>query len=204
MISELDAANNALKCPRCHNTDLRRSSRRRLLDKVLSPLNLYPYRCWEITCQHRFYVKESEQIQKHISIPTTHASRRPVRTMSDPKPELLTLHWHENGTNFSKSLSPNDESGQPTSIRLGRDPRQSDLVFNDKTVSGLHAEIYFTPRNNKFYLRNLSQTNRTVVDGNQVFNTSVLTSGVLICLGLLEITAEIESEIEPTILLCSE
>jgi ribosomal protein L37AE/L43A len=41
-----------LQCPRCKNTTVRRSHRRNLLERLLSMMTLYPYRCED--CGHRF------------------------------------------------------------------------------------------------------------------------------------------------------
>jgi hypothetical protein len=43
------------KCPECGTHKVRRSNRYGMLDRVLSVVNVYPYRCCECPSQKRFY-----------------------------------------------------------------------------------------------------------------------------------------------------
>jgi hypothetical protein len=42
----------AMKCPKCHESNIRRSHRR-LMDYLLQTIGMIPYRC--NVCEHRFY-----------------------------------------------------------------------------------------------------------------------------------------------------
>jgi predicted RNA-binding Zn-ribbon protein involved in translation (DUF1610 family) len=42
-------------CPACGSNEVLRSSRRGLVDRVLSTINLYPYRCRQYDCEKRFF-----------------------------------------------------------------------------------------------------------------------------------------------------
>ncbi|NCJ08105.1 FHA domain-containing protein [Synechococcales cyanobacterium C] len=79
-------------------------------------------------------------------------------------PELL-LQWTEAGQVKTFSIRDQQPSRHPGTVRLGRDPDQCDLVFGDRSVSGLHAEIYYQPQDQQFYLRNLRPTNPPAIDG---------------------------------------
>jgi hypothetical protein len=46
-------------CPSCNSTDVRRSHRVTLFEKVLSVLSLWPFRC--MACNHRFWKKNGNQ-----------------------------------------------------------------------------------------------------------------------------------------------
>jgi hypothetical protein len=93
----------------------------------------------------------------------------------------LTLEWFVVNQGVSQTLSSQDNTKVPGSIRIGRDNARCDVVLKhpdpsiEKTVSGLHAEIFFEPRMNCFCIRNLTrdrqppvQPNPIVVDGQKL------------------------------------
>ena len=77
----------------------------------------------------------------------------------------LTLEWVEAGQLRTQIISDQQPSKNPGTVRIGRDPAQCDVVLSEPTVSGLHVEIFFNPQQQRFYLRNLRQTNPPIVDG---------------------------------------
>ncbi|MCX7596211.1 MAG: protein kinase [Fischerella sp.] len=77
----------------------------------------------------------------------------------------LTLEWLEDGQVKYRTILENQDSKNPGKIRIGRDPQECDLVLQDPTISGLHAEIFFHSQKQRFYLRNLRQQNPPIVDG---------------------------------------
>ncbi len=44
------------KCPKCQTKKVCRAHRFSRLDRVLSLINIYPYRCRQYPCKHRFYL----------------------------------------------------------------------------------------------------------------------------------------------------
>jgi hypothetical protein len=42
------------RCPACKNPSIRRTGRQGWLEKLLSIVNLYPFRCTNFECNHRF------------------------------------------------------------------------------------------------------------------------------------------------------
>jgi ssDNA-binding Zn-finger/Zn-ribbon topoisomerase 1 len=56
MISNFTKAQSQVdrKCPKCGSIDLNRSQRVDFEERLLSMINIYPYRCRQHTCQHRF------------------------------------------------------------------------------------------------------------------------------------------------------
>ena len=121
----------------------------------------------------------------------------------------LTLEWRVLSQNLSQTLSPTENTKEPGSIRIGRDETKCDVVLKhpdtaiERTVSGLHAEIFFDPRSNQFCVRNLtrdrqppSAANPVLVDGQTVIGQELpIHSGSHIQLGkmLLHVkTIEVE------------
>lgn len=89
-------------------------------------------------------------------------------TKSDPVMDTvheLTLEWAEAGQLFSKTIYPQQYTRHPGCFRIGRDPVRCDIVLSDITVSGLHVELFFNPADQRFYIRNLRETNPPLVDG---------------------------------------
>jgi hypothetical protein len=120
----------------------------------------------------------------------------------------ITLEWQEAGQIRRETISDQQHSTYPRTVRLGRDPMRCDLVLGDPTVSGLHVEILFNPQQHSFVLRNLRQTNPPIVDGRQIISGEVLLSrGSTIFLGQVELTVIAVSlhvpndNIPPTILM---
>jgi hypothetical protein len=66
----------------------------------------------------------------------------------------LTLEWTEADRRRSQTVSP-----VPSKlVTIGRDP-SCDVVLNDPTrsVSGVHAGLYFDPKTLNFHIRNLTR-----------------------------------------------
>ncbi|HAA29404.1 MAG TPA: serine/threonine protein kinase [Cyanobacteria bacterium UBA8553] len=77
----------------------------------------------------------------------------------------LTLGWSEAGRRRTQSIRNQQASKNPGTVRIGSDPAQCDIVLSEPTVSGLHAEFFFNSQQERFYLRNLHQSNPVIVDG---------------------------------------
>jgi hypothetical protein len=109
----------------------------------------------------------------------------------------LTLEWTVENQNVTHTLFPNQRTKVPGMIRIGRDASRCDVVLThpdpsvEKTVSGLHVEVFFKPDANAFYLRNCTadrqpprQPNPAIVDGQKVITEEVpLWTGSQIRLG---------------------
>ena len=54
MITNFSKAQIERKCPKCGNSEVARSQRIDLVEKMLGVVNVYPYRCQKHTCKHRF------------------------------------------------------------------------------------------------------------------------------------------------------
>ncbi|MGG6270492.1 PrsW family glutamic-type intramembrane protease [Leptolyngbya sp. AN03gr2] len=97
----------------------------------------------------------------------------------------LTLSWQEAGNPRSRSF----DLTQPIyktmyALRLGRDAEQCDLVFDDPSVSRLHAEIRWHPTTQEFSVQNLRDINPIAVDGRLLSQgTQMIRSGTMIVLG---------------------
>ncbi|PSB15459.1 hypothetical protein C7B61_14205 [filamentous cyanobacterium CCP1] len=116
----------------------------------------------------------------------------------------LTLEWAAANQNLSQTLSLQQSTRVPGSIRIGRDATLCDVVLRhpdpsvEKTVSGLHIEIFLNPDSNRLYLRNLTrdrqppkQPNPAVVDGKKVVTEEVpLRIGSQIQLGRMALTVK--------------
>jgi pSer/pThr/pTyr-binding forkhead associated (FHA) protein len=101
----------------------------------------------------------------------------------------LTLEWQEAGQIRREIIRDQQRSIYPGTVRLGRDPLRCDFVLSDRTVSGLHVEIFFNPLTSSFALRNLRDTNPPVVDGRQIpHGEAPLSQGSTIYLGQVELT----------------
>jgi hypothetical protein len=100
--------------------------------------------------------------------------------------QQLTLEWTAAEQHLSQTVSLQQSTKTPGTIRVGRDATICDVVIKhpdpsiEKTVSGLHIEIFFNPENHKFYLRNLTRDrqppkrpNPVIVDGQKVVTEEV-------------------------------
>ncbi|MBD3882903.1 FHA domain-containing protein [Phormidium tenue FACHB-886] len=100
----------------------------------------------------------------------------------------LTLEWVEAGQVQTQTLTDQQPTKQPGTIRIGRDPAQCDLVLQHPTVSKLHIEIFFDPSEHLFYLRNLRDSNPPLVDQQSITQGVVpLQQGSRLKLGLAEL-----------------
>jgi hypothetical protein len=100
----------------------------------------------------------------------------------------LTLEWAEAGQFKTQAISDQQLSKNPATVRIGRDASLCDVVLSDFTVSPLHAEIFFDPQQQCFYLRNLRDTNPPIVNGLLVPQGQVmLDEGTTIQLGAVEL-----------------
>ncbi|WP_309738448.1 hypothetical protein [Chamaesiphon sp. OTE_20_metabat_361] len=54
MLSNLSKTQVDRKCPKCGCAEVVRSQRIDLTDRMLSLINVYPYRCQKHTCKNRF------------------------------------------------------------------------------------------------------------------------------------------------------
>lgn len=77
----------------------------------------------------------------------------------------LTLGWLEAGRRRTQIIRDQQASKNPGTVRIGSDPAQCDIVLSEPTVSGLHVEFFFNSQQERFYLRNLDQSNPVIVDG---------------------------------------
>ncbi|GAB4377763.1 MAG: hypothetical protein Kow00121_28140 [Elainellaceae cyanobacterium] len=116
----------------------------------------------------------------------------------------VTLEWAAANQNLSQAVSLNQSTKVPGTIRVGRDATLCDVVLRhpdpniEKTVSGLHVEIFFEPTDDTFYLRNLTrdrhppkQPNPAIVDGRKVVQEEVpLKVGSQIRLGRMALTVK--------------
>jgi hypothetical protein len=115
----------------------------------------------------------------------------------------LTLQWHDAGQDRTQNIYEQQPSKNPGTVRIGRDPLRCDIVVSNPTVSGLHVEIFFDSRQQRFYIRNLRSPNPPLVDKQQLVQGELpLREGSIIHLGQLEIkvTAISINSIPPTIL----
>ncbi len=120
----------------------------------------------------------------------------------------LTIEWQEAGHLRRQIIRDRQLSKNPGTVRLGRDPMRCDIVLTHPTVSGLHVEIFFNQQQNRFYLRNLRDTNPPWVDGNRLTKAEIaLSQGSSFFLGETEIkitAVNVEvSSVPPTILISS-
>ena len=100
----------------------------------------------------------------------------------------LTLQWQEGDHQFkTEVIGDQHPSRQPGMVRLGRDPARCDIVLPDRSVSGLHVELFWKQR--QFYIRNLRASNPPVIDQTPLLQGErPLYQGSKICLGRMELT----------------
>jgi predicted component of type VI protein secretion system len=128
--------------------------------------------------------------------------------------QQLTLEWAAANQQLSQTVSLQQPTRTPGSIRVGRDATLCDVVIKhpdpsiEKTVSGLHIEIFLNPSTNSFYLRNLTRDrqppkrpNPAVVDGQKVVSEEVpLQAGSQIRLGRMALRVKaIETTPQPQV-----
>jgi Inner membrane component of T3SS, cytoplasmic domain len=78
----------------------------------------------------------------------------------------LTLTWIEAGQVKQAIVGDRQSSKHPGTFIVGRNPEQCDILLADLSVSRLHAEIFFDPARNGFYLRKLPEGRLDpIVDG---------------------------------------
>ncbi|MGM3308849.1 FHA domain-containing protein [Anabaena sp. WFMT] len=96
----------------------------------------------------------------------------------------LTLQWHDADQNKTQQIYEQQQSKNPGSVRIGRDPLRCDIVLTHPTVSGLHVEIFFHSQQQHFYIRNLRESNPAQIDGKSLIQGEViLNKGSIIYLG---------------------
>ena len=111
-----------------------------------------------------------------------------VATQAETQVHELTLEWREAGQLRTQIISDQKPTKNPGIVRIGRDPQACDIVLLEPTVSGLHLEIYFNQQQQRFYLRNLRQTNPPIVDGQPLtMGEVVLNNNSQLRLGQLEL-----------------
>ena len=76
----------------------------------------------------------------------------------------IIISWEEQDTTKTKTIKEIQPSKNPGTVRLGREPANCDITFDDPSVSRLHVEIFYNSQDNKFYLRNLKASNPPIVD----------------------------------------
>jgi predicted RNA-binding Zn-ribbon protein involved in translation (DUF1610 family) len=54
MIANSSQSKASHQCPKCGSLKVVRSQRVNLLERVISLVNIYPYRCQQHICKHRF------------------------------------------------------------------------------------------------------------------------------------------------------
>lgn len=92
----------------------------------------------------------------------------------------LTLEWQEDHRNCSQDFSSQDHTKQPGTIRIGRDRERCDVVLQhpdrniERTVSGLHIELFWNETAKQLYIRNLTRDrippNPAIVDEQTVID----------------------------------
>ncbi|MBW4574596.1 MAG: FHA domain-containing protein [Aphanothece sp. CMT-3BRIN-NPC111] len=118
----------------------------------------------------------------------TYKPTEPITFAATNSIHELTLEWVEAGGVKTQIIRDKQPSKIPGAVRIGRDPQQCDIVLSHPTVSGLHAEIYFNPQQQSFYLRSLRPNNPPMVNG-QRFPTGevMLDQGSTLRLGELDL-----------------
>lgn len=100
----------------------------------------------------------------------------------------LTLKWTEAGADRTQTIQNGQDSKNPGTARIGRDPTKCDVVLSHPTVSGLHVEIFFDRQLQEFKVRNLRDSNLPVVDGKILAGREAkLTEGSRINLGQVQL-----------------
>lgn len=90
----------------------------------------------------------------------------------------LTLEWMEGNQERSRTFTFTSHTNQGSTIRIGRDREQCDLVLSetDRSLSRLHVEIFLNTSTNQFWVRNLTREqlpakrNPVIVDGQKILD----------------------------------
>ncbi|MEO0377032.1 MAG: FHA domain-containing protein [Cyanobacteria bacterium P01_A01_bin.17] len=99
----------------------------------------------------------------------------------------LTLQWREKNQFKIQAIGDQHPSREAGVVRLGRDPARCDIVLQDRSVSGLHVELFW--QHDQFYIRNLRASNPPLVDQMPLpQGERPLHQGSKICLGRIELT----------------
>ncbi|MGG6267341.1 FHA domain-containing protein [Leptolyngbya sp. AN03gr2] len=95
----------------------------------------------------------------------------------------LTLEWQENSRNCSQNVSSQEQTKQSGTIRIGRDRERCDVVLQhpdrsiERTVSGLHIELFWNESEQRLYVRNLTRDrtppNPAFVDGKKIIDQEI-------------------------------
>lgn len=102
----------------------------------------------------------------------------------------IILEWIENDRQRSEQISSEDSSKEKGKIFIGRDDNQCDVILptSEKSVSRLHAVMFYDSHNHCFFLKNLTsnriQPNPIIVDGKIIISEQVVVAlGSVIQLG---------------------
>ncbi|MBW4615175.1 MAG: FHA domain-containing protein [Desmonostoc vinosum HA7617-LM4] len=99
----------------------------------------------------------------------------------------LTLRWYDAGQDKTQDIYEQQQSKNPGTVRIGRDPLRCDIVVSNPTVSGLHVEIFFYNQQQCFYIRNLRSQNPPIINGQQLAQGEIpLNEGAVIFLGQMK------------------
>lgn len=91
----------------------------------------------------------------------------------------ITLEWTEKGRQRSEQIFSEDNSKEKGKIFIGRDKNQCDVILpiTEKSVSRLHAVMFYDSHNHCFFLKNLTsnrlQPNPVIVDGKIIISEQV-------------------------------
>lgn len=152
------------------------------LAEVLSRLVRYHFKD-----RYQSVTEASHALQQLVSGQSATVIRQVANTPSTAAYEL-TLEWQEAGQLKTATIRENQPSKHPGTVRLGRDVGLCDIVLSDPTISGVHVEIFFNSKQQRFYLRNLRPTNPPMVDGRLIpSGEAPLSHASMICLGNQEL-----------------
>ncbi|WGV24215.1 FHA domain-containing protein [Halotia branconii] len=106
----------------------------------------------------------------------------------------ITLEWIENGRQRSEIISSEDNLKEKGKISIGRDKNQCDIILpiSEKSISRLHAIMFYDFHNNCFFIKNSTsnrpQPNPVIVDGRKIIYEQIgVYSGSLIQLGKISL-----------------
>ena len=101
----------------------------------------------------------------------------------------IIISWQEKDLTKIKTIRELQPSKNPGTVRLGREPSNCDIIFDDPSISRVHVEIFYNNQYDKFYLRNLKSNNPPIVDNELVVKPAevVLNNNSVICLGQTKI-----------------
>ncbi|BAW97451.1 hypothetical protein NIES970_24030 [[Synechococcus] sp. NIES-970] len=100
----------------------------------------------------------------------------------------LTLEWFLQNQQHQYTFQLTSITKVPQKLRLGRDPSQCDLVFADRSVSSLQAEIFFSSAHDAALIQSLRPSNPPLVDGYRLTQgTAPLSQGSQLQLGHIQL-----------------